>query len=283
MFTIHLVSHTHWDREWYRTFQQFRLRLVHLVDGLLELLAADRAFRHFMLDGQTIVLDDYLRMRPEAEPVLRRYVQDGRILIGPWHVLPDMFLVGPEAHVRNLLEGDRQARRFGHKMRIGYMPDSFGHIGQMPQILRGFGIDNACLWRGLDDQPTELWWQSPDGSRVLLHYLRDSYSNGAGLNAGIPAQFTEQVRGAADSLAPHSAAGDLLVMYGTDHMEPAPETSQAVAFANERFKDYCIVQSTLPRYLAAVRTQVDGKELELPTVRGELRSSRRSHLLPGVL
>src|SRR5512138_2272897 len=253
MFTIHLVSHTHWDREWYRTFQQFRLRLVHLVDGLLELLAADRAFRHFMLDGQTIVLDDYLRMRPEAEPVLRRYVQDGRILIGPWHVLPDMFLVGPEAHVRNLLEGDRQARRFGHKMRIGYMPDSFGHIGQMPQILRGFGIDNACLWRGLDDQPTELWWQSPEGSRVLLHYLRESYSNGASLNATVPNQFVSQLKQQADSLAAQAPVHDLLIMFGTDHMEPPRETSKAIALASRQLNGYRMLHSTLPAYDAAVR------------------------------
>lgn len=193
MKTIHVICHTHWDREWYLTFQQFRLRLVHLVDGLLDILAEDRNYKHFMLDGQTIMLGDYLIMRPEAEDTIMEHVRNGRILIGPWHILPDMFLVSPEAHIRNLLAGDREARKFGQKMIIGYMPDSFGHIGQMPQILRGFGIDNACLWRGLNDQPAEFWWQSPDGSRVLLMYLRDSYSNGAGLNAENPAQFTEQI------------------------------------------------------------------------------------------
>ncbi len=283
MHTIHLVSHTHWDREWYRTFQQFRLRLVHLVDGLLDLLASDPDFKHFMLDGQTIVLDDYLGMRPEAEPALRQYIREGRILIGPWHILPDMFLVGPEAHVRNLLEGDRQARRFGPKMCIGYMPDSFGHIGQMPQILRGFGIDNACLWRGLDDQPTEFWWDSPDGSRVLMHYLRDSYSNGAGLNAASPAQFIAQLRQQFDSLAPHSPVSDLLVMYGTDHMEPPRLTSKAIDYASSQLKDYRVVHSTLPTFHASVLAQIERENCPLPTLVGELRSSKRSHLLPGVL
>jgi alpha-mannosidase len=290
MKTIHLISHTHWDREWYRTFQQFRLRLVHLVDGLLDLLASDRDYKHFMLDGQTIVLDDYLLMRPEAESTLTRLIRSGRVLIGPWHILPDMFLVSPEAHIRNLLAGDRAARRFGPKMMIGYMPDSFGHIGQMPQILRGFGIDNACLWRGLDDQPAEFWWQSPDGSRVLMLYLRDSYSNGASLNANNPAQFTEQIKQAADSLAPHTSAWNLtpdtshlLVMFGTDHMEPPRETSKAVKAANKRLKGYRLVHSTLPKYLAAVKSKVEGQRSEIPTVVGELRSSKRSHLLPGVL
>ena len=107
MKTIHIVSHTHWDREWYHTFQQFRLKLVHLIDGLLDILHDDINFKYFMLDGQTIVLEDYLQMRPEREDELRRYIQRGRIIIGPWHILPDMFLVSPEAHIRNLLEGDR--------------------------------------------------------------------------------------------------------------------------------------------------------------------------------
>ncbi len=290
MKTIHLISHTHWDREWYRTFQQFRLRLVHLVDGLLDILASDRDYKHFMLDGQTIVLDDYLLMRPEAESTLTRLIRSGRVLIGPWHILPDMFLVSPEAHIRNLLAGDRNARCFGPKMNIGYMPDSFGHIGQMPQILQGFGIDNACLWRGLDDQPAEFWWQAPDGTRVLMLYLRDSYSNGASLNASNPAQFTDQIQQAADSLAPHSSAWNLtpdtshlLVMFGTDHMEPPAETSKAVKAANKGLKGYRLVHSTLPTYLAAVKSKVESRKSDIPTVVGELRSSKRSHLLPGVL
>ena len=283
MKTIHLISHTHWDREWYRTFQQFRLQLVHLVDGLLDILATDRDYKHFMLDGQTIVLDDYLLMRPQAESTLKRHIQNGRLLIGPWHILPDMFLVSPEAHIRNLLAGDREARRFGPKMMIGYMPDSFGHIGQMPQILKGFSIDNACLWRGLDDQPTEFWWQAPDGSRVLMLYLRDSYSNGAGLNASNPIQFTEQINRAADSLTPHSAVSDLLIMYGTDHMEPSPDTSKAVKSANKDLKEYRLIHSTLPDYFASVQAQLKKQKAELPVVSGELRSPKRSHMLPGVL
>ena len=236
-----------------------------------------------MLDGQTIILDDYLLLRPKTESTLRRLIQNHRLLIGPWHILPDMFLVSPEAHIRNLLAGECESRRFGPKMNIGYMPDSFGHIGQMPQILRGFGFDNACLWRGLDDQPTELWWQGPDGSRVLLLYMRDSYSNGAGFVASNPKQFTEQIEKAADSLAPYSAVSDLLVMYGTDHMEPSAETSKAIRAANQELKEYRIIHSTLPDYLSAVQSSIADRKLEIPTVIGELRSSKRSHLLPGVL
>ncbi len=295
MKTIHVVSHTHWDREWYRTFQQFRLKLVHLVDGLLDLLDSDPDFEHFMLDGQTIVLDDYLLMRPEKRDTLREHVRSGRLLIGPWYILPDMFLVSPEAHIRNLLQGERTSRQFGPKMRIGYMPDSFGHIGQMPQILSGFGLDVACLWRGLDEEPAEFWWQAPDGSRVLMAYLRDSYSNGAGLPTHDLQRFASQLDAACESLIPHTftnyAASALnnaggphvLIMLGTDHMEPPRATSAAIAYANSSLEDARVIHSTLPDYVEAVENRLSAAPAPLPTVTGELRACRRMPLLPGVL
>ena len=283
MRNIHVVSHTHWDREWYRPFQSFRLKLVQLIDGLLELLEEDPQFKYFMLDGQTIVLDDYLAMRPEKEAILRRHIQKGRLLIGPWHILPDMFLVGPEAHIRNLLQGDKTTHKFGPKMLVGYIPDPFGHPGQIPQILRGFGIETACLWRGLDEEPAEFWWQSPDGSRVLMAYLRDSYSNGAALPADDPAAFAEALSLAADSLAAHSAVSDYLIMLGTDHMEPSPGTSKAIAYADKALKDTHVVHSTLPKFIAALQADIQKQKLTLPIVTGELRACRRMHLLPGVL
>src|SRR5258708_6403621 len=283
MRTLYVVSHTHWDREWYLTFQQFRLKLVHLIDCLVELLEEARSFKYFMLDGQTIVLDDYLAMRPEKEHILREYIRKKRILIGPWHILPDMFLVSPEADIRNLLEGDKTARRFGPKMMIGYMPDSFGHFGQMPQLVQGFGMDTVSLWRGPDDQPVEFWWDAPDGSRVLMCYLRDSYANGASLPANIPADFAAQLAHEADVLAANSEVSDLLIMFGTDHMEPPRDTSRAIAYANAALRGTKVVHSTLPRYVKAVRAQIARDQIHLPVYRGELRSSKNAPLLPGVL
>src|SRR4029078_12043722 len=113
MLDIHVVSHTHWDREWYLTYEQFRFRLVTLIDRVLDLLDADPSYKHFHLDGQTIVLEDYLEIRPEQEPRLRRATEEGRILIGPWYVMPDEFLVSGESLVRNVLRGHRISRQFG--------------------------------------------------------------------------------------------------------------------------------------------------------------------------
>ena len=281
MNTLHIISHTHWDREWYLTFQQFRLKLVHLVDGLLETLEQNPGFEHFMLDGQTIVLDDYLQMRPEQEAVLRQYVQGGRILIGPWHILPDMFLVGPEAHIRNLLQGARTASRFGPSMPVGYIPDPFGHPGQVPQILRGFDIQTVSVWRGIGDLPCEFWWQAPDGSQVLMGYLRESYSNGASLPADAPTQFTTQLAELQAALAAHSAAHDLLIMMGTDHMEPSQHTPEAISYANTHLPNTRVLHSTLPAYFQALSLQL--ADVELPIVVGELRDCSHSPLLPGVL
>jgi alpha-mannosidase len=279
--SIHLVSHTHWDREWYLTFQQFRLKLVHLIDGLLETLDSNPDYRHFMLDGQTIVLDDYLAIRPGREQTLRRLIGSGRLLIGPWHILPDEFLVSPEATIRNLLQGERTARKFGVKMHLGYIPDPFGHIGQMPQILRGFGIQAAAFRRGLSDEPCELWWEAPDGSRVLTAYLRDGYDNAAALPVADKERFVSEVRRLRDGLLPHTASTHILLMQGTDHMEPVPDTPAAIAFARGKLDGDTLIHSTLPDYLDAVRPALGDRPL--PVVTGELRSPKRHQLLPGVL
>jgi len=283
MATVHIISHTHWDREWYQTFQQIRLRLVHMLDKLLAILAEDPDYRYFMLDGQTVVLEDYLDMRPEKEAELRAHIATGRILIGPWRCLPDEFLVSPESIIRNLLQGKADCARFGKRMEIGYIPDTFGHIGQMPQIVRGFGFPTACVWRGLAEEPCELWWEAPDCTRVLLAYLRDSYSNATGLPASTLDKSTAEIRMLAEALLPHAASGHVLLMHGTDHKEPHHMTSRMVAHAAQHLEDYTVRHSTLAAYLAAMHDEIARSALKLPVVRGELRACRRQHLLPGVL
>src|SRR5271154_3144101 len=129
---MHVVSHTNWDREWYLSFQQYRLRLVDLVDHLLEILDKDKEYKYFTLDGQTVVLDDYFEIKPQNKKRLQDYVKKGRLFVGPWYILPDEFLVSGEATIRNLMLGHRKAEEMGAVMKIGYIPDPFGHITQMP-------------------------------------------------------------------------------------------------------------------------------------------------------
>ena len=136
--TFVVVPHTHWDREWYLPFEAFRARLVRMMDALLALLDRDPEYKHFVLDGQTIPLDDYLEIRPERRADIERLVKAGRLLIGPGYVLPDEFLIGGESHIRNLQFGLRSATAYGGAMMVGYSPDAFGHIAHLPAILRGF-------------------------------------------------------------------------------------------------------------------------------------------------
>ena len=283
MAVVHLVSHTHWDREWYLTFQQFRLKLVHLIDKLLFILKTNPDYRHFMLDGQAILLEDYLEIRPERERELRRHIQKGRILVGPWYCLPDECLVSPEALIRNLIKGMANARNFGACMEVGYIPDSFGHIGQMPQILAGFSLRSAAAWRGAGDQPCELWWESPNGARILLAYLRESYSNAVkipGLNDEATVSEAAQQLG---KLLPFSQTGHLLLMQGTDHIEPRAETTAALTRLNSALPEHRFLHSNLPSYIDAVLEAVSDTASELPLVRGELRCSKRQPLLTGTL
>jgi alpha-mannosidase len=281
-YTLHVVSHTHWDREWYRPFQAFRLRLVQLVEELLDILEAQPDFRHFMLDGQTIILQDILDLRPDLEARLRAQVTAGRIIIGPWFVLPDEFLVSPEALVRNLSLGDRMGRQWGAGMDVGYIPDPFGHIRQLPQLLRGFGIDSAVFARGAGDAPVEFRWAAPDGAQILVCYLRDHYGNAAEL-PGDPEGVAGALAAARDSLAPHTAVSHLLMMQGTDHVHARADLPALLTAADARLPDR-VLHSSLVDYVAAVRAELHGAGLaRLPVRGGEMRDPSRRHLLPGVL
>src|SRR5947209_279253 len=179
---VSIIPHTHWDREWYSPFQTFRLRLVDLLDDLLPRLDADPSYAHFMLDGQMAVVDDYLAVRRGAEPTLRRLAASGRVSAGPWYILMDEFLVSGETTVRNLQRGLDRAAAFGGAMDVGYLPDMFGHVAQMPQLLQQFGFEHAVVWRGVPSvvERSGFWWSALDGSTVRAQYLwPEGYGNGA--------------------------------------------------------------------------------------------------------
>src|SRR5258705_4129218 len=223
-----VVPHTHWDREWYRTHEQFRARLVALLDGLLDLLERDPDFRCFSLDGQTIVVDDYLAVRPDARARLEKLGRAGRLAIGPWTVPPDEWLVSGEALVRNLRLGLARGDALGGSQRLGYVPDQFGHVGQLPQIFAGFGFDTAVLWRGVGANVAEsvFAWEAPDGSRVFTGYLPNGYFNGQLLPAD-PDALAARLAREMERLAPFAKIPTLLVMNGSDHQTPEPRLPRA--------------------------------------------------------
>lgn len=279
---LHIISHTHWDREWYLTFQQFRFRLVELIDDLLDLLKRDPEFRFFHLDGQTIVLEDYLQIRPHREVELREHIRGGRVLVGPWYVQPDEFLVSGESIIRNLQIGRRIARSYGESMPIGYLPDSFGHIGQMPQIMQGFDLDTFVHGRGVfisETGSTEYWWQGIDGSRLLGIFLVNWYDNARRFPED-PDDALKFVERAVSRLKAANAGQDLILMNGVDHLVAQENLTSIRKGLDQSYTAGKLHHTTLPVVIDRLR---DAAGEHLRTISGELRSEGEGTLLTGVL
>ncbi|OBR68395.1 alpha-mannosidase [Paenibacillus oryzae] len=282
--TAHLISHTHWDREWYLPYEKHHVLLIELMDTLLDTMERDPEFRSFHLDGQTIIIDDYLQVRPEKRELLTKYIKEGRIQIGPWYILQDAFLTSSEANVRNMQIGHADARPYGQLARIGYFPDTFGNMGQAPQILKQAGIDNAVFGRGV--KPTgfnntvsdgdyesafsELIWEGPDGSRVLGVLFANWYCNGMEVPVD-PAEAKVYWDKKLEEAEKYAATGQLLFMNGCDHQPVQTDLSQALAEARKLYPDTEFLHSSFEEYLTALRNALPD---ELSVVKGELRSQR---------
>src|SRR5256714_10080601 len=276
--TVYLVPHTHWDREWYEPFQRFRLRLVDLLDDVVARAEADPAFR-FTLDGQMAAVDDYLEVRPEATGRIAALVHNGQFAVGPWSILLDEFLCSGENIVRNLASGLVRAEAFGGAMPVGYLPDMFGHCAQMPQILAGAGLAQACVWRGVPASATArhaFIWRAPDGTAIRTEYLPGGYGNAAEMIADPTALDSA----AADHIArmrPWYGTDPVLAMYGTDHSAPLPWLTAAVAAMNGGVP---VRLATLAEYLALFDpTARDG----LAECTGKLRSPAQAKILHAML
>jgi mannosylglycerate hydrolase len=283
---IHLVPHTHWDREWYEPFQVFRMRLVELVDQLLDSMEADDRLA-FTLDGQVATVDDYLEVRPEGRARIERLIAEGRLAIGPWQILMDEFLVSGETIVRNLEIGWHAAEKLGAAMPVGYLPDMFGHIAQMPQILRRAGIRHAVVWRGVPAAVDRhaFTWRSPDGSTVRAEYLVGGYGNGAYLLA-IPDRLADKVARYVQASRAYYGDRSILAMYGTDHAVPSPRLARIVADANAKRDDIAVRIETLSTYIQAFDAAVADPAVPTPPAPtlwvGELRSAARANMLMNV-
>ncbi len=275
--TVYIVPHTHWDREWYATFETFRAQLVELWDQLLALTEADPDFR-FMMDGQTVVIDDYLEVRPQAKARLEAAIRRRQVQVGPWYTLPDEFVVSGETLVRDLQRGIAAADAHGGSMRVGYLPDSFGHAAQMPQLYRQLGFRYAAVWRGvpLEIDRVAFCWEAPDGSRILTAYMGNSYAQGVDLPTD-PAALATRIASALEAIAPFRPTANVLLMNGNDHVLPQAALSAAVRGASGRLDGTTIRLARLDDYLATLPPE------GWPRWRGELRSSARANVLMGTL
>jgi alpha-mannosidase len=279
---VGIVPHTHWDREWHVPFQAGRVRLVRLLDAVLDGLESG-GLGFFWLDGQTAAVDDYLAVRPEAEERVRSAIAAGRLGVGPWTVPMDEFVVSGETIVRNLAAGIRRRAELGATgPAVGYGPDIFGHVAQLPQLLRRAGVDQAVVWRGVPqavgDATTAFRWEAPDGSTVRAEYLYGSYANGRGLPPDGPGLLA-RARSWEEEVGHRRVAG-LLLMNGGDQRPPEHCVTNAVAEAAGQGR-FQFEIADLARWLEEERGAV--ADDALPLWRGELRSSAGAPLLSGVI
>lgn len=288
-----IVSHTHWDREWYLSFGRFRVDLSRMVHALLQRLETDPEFKHFVLDGQALLLRDHLKFVPEDRQRIRKLVKEGWLSLGPWYILPDEFLVSGEATVRNLLLGHQTCRELGGEVKVGYMPDSFGHIAQMPQILRGAGIDNFIYTRGngdeIDTLGSDYIWRAPDGSEVLACNQVDGYCNAGGLGydeiweAHTPrtvdtAKAVERIGRLLEKLKAASNSPVLLINNGCDHFPAQRDFAAVISALREAFPEVNFQHGSHRRYLDSLRRA----DVQRPVFSGELLGGRHHFILSGV-
>ncbi len=263
-----VVSHTHWDREWYLTYHQFRVKLVEIVSKILTALENETDFDYFLLDGQAVVLEDYLEVKPEDRKLITRLVQEKRLGIGPWYILPDEFLVSGEATIRNLLTGHKVCAEFGGAQKEGYMPDTFGHLAQIPQILKRAGIESFIYTRGNGDEITKLGleyiWQGPDGSEVIAINQCNGYCNAGGLgyqeiweahtNRAVDIdRAVEQIDDLLKKMEPLANGSNYLINNGCDHFPPQKNFSAIMTALNKAYPEIEFKQASMSDYIEAVK------------------------------
>lgn len=300
------VAHTHWDREWYHSAAVFRQRLVALVDALLEPTAptapgvssdghgtdgsadpapdhAERQSAPFLLDGQAIILEDYLSMRTDRESAVRQLLQSGAIEAGPWYVLADGLIPSGEAIVQNLLIGRETLARFGATApRVLYCPDTFGHPAALPLIAAGFAFPVAVVWRGYGGfgaAPGDTFrWQSAAGDEVVTYHLPpDGYEYGSALPTTLPLSRERWAR-MRDMLARRSTTGVALLPVGADHHAAQPDAATALELLAEASRDDMTTRArtravTLSEFARALHAAAAHRADMLPVVTGELRNS----------
>ncbi|MBG8069909.1 alpha-mannosidase [Enterococcus faecium] len=280
---VYIISHSHWDREWYMAYKQHHMRLIELIDDLLELFEVDPSFNSFHLDGQTIILDDYLQVRPEKRQAIQQAINEGKLRIGPFYILQDDFLISSESNVRNMLIGMEESRKWGTPVMLGYFPDTFGNMGQTPQLMKQAGISAAAFGRGVkpigfdnqvleaenySSQYSEMWWKGPDQTAIFGLLFANWYSNGNEIPVEKEAALAFWKQKLADA-EQYASTNHLLMMNGVDHQPVQKDISKAIHLANELFPDYEFIHSNFTDYLEAVQKDVPE---DLGSVEGELTS-----------
>lgn len=282
----HIISHTHWDREWFLNSKYTNEWLIPFFDSLFNYLDKYPEY-YFVLDGQTLMIEDYLEQlseeeRNKSENKLRKYIGQSRLLAGPYYLQPDWNLVSGESLVRNMIVGHQTAKKFGRVMKAGWLLDNFGQISQAPQIHRGFDIDGVYLWRGVEIDPenihSEYCWEAPDGSQVTSVYLLSSYRNAMRLS-----EYSEIAKNRIETevkkLAPFATTDNVLLMNGYDQEMIPDDVLPLIEKLNRDLKEIKLVQTTPEKYLEDIKK----RKPKIIAINGAQNNGRYISVFPGVL
>ncbi|MHA1727364.1 MAG: glycoside hydrolase family 38 C-terminal domain-containing protein [Promethearchaeota archaeon] len=290
--SIIITPESHWDREWYLTFQGYRAKLVLLMDRLLSILKTNPDYDNFTLDGQTVVIQDYLEVRPEKEKELTKYISEGRISVGPMYILPDEYLVSGEAIIRNLMLGIKISKKFGNVMNCAYIPDPFGHISQLPQILKGFELPVVMFWRGIGNEfinyklNMEFLWEAPGNSASIIAIdLLRGYGSIAALSEnkdkdGNYSEALSRIEEVVNKLNSKSCTGIIPLNNGSDHLFAQEHIPEIVKQWNKLHPNSPMIQADFGEYSKQVLETNPASRLKAYS--GELHGGRYCPILSGV-
>ena len=270
MKKVIMYIHTHWDREWYREFEEFRLRLIEVTDEILERLQSGD-LPEFYFDGQTIALEDYLEIYPEKEELVKSLIKQKKLFVGPFCCSADQFLTNGESLLRNLYFGIKKSREWGEKDFIAYLSDTFGHCVSMNEILKTANLDKAVIWRGIGDLPADLTWNDIKTTNLIQGYFNDF------LNCDIDFDTkSDLLKKYLDKIAAKSGEYVLLPI-GGDHLKACDDIKNLICKLNKKFKDeYQFILSNPIEYFKKIKDEYR------TSVKGEFLNNDKTFILQGV-
>lgn len=270
---IQILMHTHWDREWYFTKDETKVLLRNHMQEVMAFLEENPTII-YILDGQSVMIDDYLELEPEAEPRLKRLIEKGSLRVGPWYTQTDLLLVHGESIYRNLYYGIRRAREFGAPMLVGYAPDTFGHANQMPQIYKQFGIESTFFWRGFSElkaEKSDFLWEGLDGSQIVGVNLATGYQGAKYLESDTD-ELKTRMNKLMTVLDKYSSSDARLIMNGHDQMPIQKNIKEVMSKIQNLYPDDKVRVVDFETYVDSL----DKEDLE--TVTGELTDSKHARI-----
>ena len=280
---VFVISNTHWDREWYMSFEKYMIRFVKLMDRLIGVMEKNPRY-FFVTDGQYVIIEDYLKVRPHMKGRVKKLIGEGRLKVGPWYTQPLETIVSGEGMVRNLYYGITETEKLGDAMLFGYMIDEFGHASQMPQIYKGFGIADAMSWRGIESSAKDVFeWAAPNGDVVYMHRSVHGYGDAVAMPLCLD-NFRETVDG---HVFERSGLRDRIKrikflkdefsrtdvqfwLNGVDHSWAQENIFEVIEIINKEFPEYDVRQSTLEEYAKRVHRAYKEKNIVMQRYEGEL-------------